>query len=163
MVRVTDGRSRERDTTRAVRLALAAPVVVWLAAAAAILLASSVGYRALAAPGDFTLAEAAALRDEADVLRQIGAGADPNARAVIRRGMLSDPEFLMTPLEAAVAARHDLVVGLLLANGARLDHANWPALYCLAQDRDADEIVVLLTQHAPAGAATDCRDVRLPF
>lgn len=143
--------------------AVAGPGIVWLAAAAAILAASLGGYRALAAPADLTLSEAAAIRDEAEVLRQIRAGADPDARGLVRRGMISDPEYLMTPLEAAIAAGHGEVVRLLLRNGAVINDANFSLLFCLAEEHGTPDIVSFLNEHAPSGIAVQCDGIRLPL
>ncbi len=146
-------------------LALAAPALVWLVAAAALLLATLGGYRALAAPADLTLPEAAALRDEAEVLRQIRHGVDPNVPGRVRRGVIRDEEYLLTPLVAATAARHGEVVRLLMANGADLNNANFQILVCIAQENGAADIVSFLNEHAPApvGARPDCDNVHLPL
>ena len=146
-----------------VALALAAPALVWLAAAAVVLLAALGGYRALAAPADLTLPEAAALRDEAEVLRQIRHGVDPNLAGRVRRGVIRDEEYLLTPLEAATAARHGEVVRLLVGNGAELNDTNVPILFCLAQRSGAADIVSLLNEHAPVDARADYDSVRLPL
>lgn len=146
-----------------IELALAAPPVVFLAAAAILLMNGAAGRDPFAAPADLTLPEAAAIRDEAEVLRQIGDGVDPDAPALLRRGVLSDPEFLMTPLEAAVAAKHETIVRLLLENGATVGDENWPVLVCLAQRSDQEGIAALLMAYSPDGVPPDCRAVRLPF
>lgn len=143
-------------------IALAAPAVLWLAVAAAVLVAVLAGFRALAAPADLTLPEAAALRDQAEVLRLIGRGADPNAAASIRRGMLRGNEVRMTPLEAAVEARHLEVVQLLVRHGADVDAANVPVLLCLARSVRAAEIVAFLERQQPSHGPPRCEDVRLP-
>ena len=118
---------------------------------------------ALAAPADLTLPEAAALRDEAEVLRQIRHGVDPNLAGRVRRGVIRDEEYLLTPLEAATAARHGEVVRLLVGNGAELNDTNVPILFCLAQRSGAADIVSLLNEHAPVDARADYDSVRLPL
>ena len=159
--------SEPRDDTveapLSVALALAAPALVWLAAAAMVLLAALGGYRALAAPADLTLPEAAALRDEAEVLRQIRHGVDPNLAGRVRRGVIRDEAYLLTPLVAATAARHGEVVRLLMANGAELNDTNFRVLFCLAQDNGADDIVSFLKAHALSSAVLSCEGVRLPL
>lgn len=142
---------------------LLAPAAAWFTGAAAIVLASVAGFPALAVPADLTLAEAAAIRDEAEVLKRIRSGADPNVPALVRRGIISDPEYLLTPLEAATAAGHVEVVRLLVANGAALNARNFPVLYCLAQTKEAADIVAVLKEHAPPGAIFNCDNVRLPL
>ncbi len=161
-----DASEPREDTVEAplsVALALAAPALVWLTAAAVVLLAALGGYRALAAPADLTLPEAAALRDEAEVLRLIRHGVDPNVAGRVRRGMIRDEEYLLTPLEAATAARHGEVVRLLIGNGAELNDTNFPVLFCLAQGSGAADIVSFLNEHAPVDARVDCDGVRLPL
>lgn len=143
-------------------VAIAGPAVLWLAAAVVVLCASLFGYRAGAAPPDLTLPEAAAIRDEAEVLRQLRAGVDPDAVALVRRGFVSDPEYFMTPLEAGTARRHLGIVSLLVANGAALTEANVPVLVCLALEHGAADIVAFLRERTP-GFTVECKDVRLPL
>jgi hypothetical protein len=64
------------------------------------------------------LAEAAALRDRGEVARLLAEGQDPNATYRVRRGMLRDYQVQMTPMAAAVAARRDEIVQLLVDGGA---------------------------------------------
>ena len=151
------------DKTFALEVALAAPALLWLAAVGAIMIIALVGYRALAAPADLTLSEAAAIRDGAEVLRQMRVGADPDAPGRIRRGIIRDQEYLMTPLEAATAARHLEVLQLLVRNGAAVNESNFPVLFCLAQESDATDIISFLQEHAPSGVVFECEGVRLPL
>ena len=145
-------------------LALALPALAWIAAGTVVLVAALFGYRALAAPADLTLSEAAVLRDEAELLRQIGHGAAPDVEYTIRRGMLSDQDYVMTPLEAAIAAGHAEVVQLLADHGATLSGANLPRLICLARLSEAADIAAFLASRSPRGAAAvDCSGVRLPW
>ena len=145
-------------------LALALPVLIWIAAATLVLVGTLCGYRALAAPSDLTMAEAAVLRDGAELLRQMRHGADPNAAAPIRRGILSDRDYILTPLEAAIAARHAEVVQLLVENGTTLDLQDLPRLLCLARIGNATEIVAFLESHHPMrGSLVDCSGIRTPW
>ena len=143
--------------------ALVAPAVVVVSASAILAAAGFAGYMPLTAPPDLTLSEAAAIRDEAEVVRRIDEGANPNGSALVRRGMLSDGDYLLTPLEAAAASRHVEIVRLLLREGAEVNGANFQTLYCLAQEVHADDIVVLLKEHTPAGSLSSCEGVRLPL
>jgi hypothetical protein len=65
------------------------------------------------------LAEAAALRDRGEVARLLAAGADPNATYRVRRGYVRDYAMQMTPMAAAVAARREEIVQILLDGGAK--------------------------------------------
>jgi hypothetical protein len=65
------------------------------------------------------LAEAAAARDRGEVVRLIAEGQDPNATYRVRRGMVQRSAVLMTPMAAALAARRDEIVEILLDAGAR--------------------------------------------
>ena len=145
-------------------VALALPALAWIAAGTVVIVAALFGYRALAAPADLTMSEAAVLRDEAELLRQMRHGVAPDAAYTIRRGMLSEQDYIMTPLEAAIAARHAEVVQLLVDNGATLNDANLPRLICLARLSDATDIAAFLQTHSPpAAASVDCTGIRLPW
>jgi hypothetical protein len=65
------------------------------------------------------LAEAAALRDSGEVARLLAEGEDPNATYMVRGGFVRDHPVQMTPSAAALAARRDEIVQLLLDGGAR--------------------------------------------
>lgn len=145
-------------------MALALPALAWIAVGTVVLVATLFGYRALAAPPDLTMSEAAVLRDEAELLRQMRHGVAPDAAYPIRRGMLSEQDYIMTPLEAAIAARHAEVVQLLVDNGATLTDANLPRLICLARLSEATDIAAFLQAHSPPAAeAVDCTGIRLPW
>ena len=65
------------------------------------------------------LSEAAALRDRGEVARLLAEGADPNATYRVRRGAVRSYAMEMTPMDAALAARRDEIVQLLLDGGAK--------------------------------------------
>jgi hypothetical protein len=65
------------------------------------------------------LAEAAALRDRGEVSRLIAEGQDPNATYRVRRGMVERYPVEITPMAAALSARRDEIVEILLDAGAR--------------------------------------------
>jgi hypothetical protein len=99
------------------------------------------------------LSEAAAARDEAEVLRLIGQGQDPNMPHDIRAGLLFDHTTRLTPLEAAVMSQRSSMVERLLANGAVMDAELWNRLRCLA---GGYEMPRFLDQHRPAGVVMRC-------
>ena len=144
--------------------ALAGPSLVWIAGVAAIvLLAIATGYRPFASPSDLTLSEAAALRDGLEITRLIRLGANPNARASVRRDIIRSTPLELTPLEAAVAIRRADVMALLVREGARIDVASYPVLQCLAEFQKAGEVIDYLEKAAPAAAPVDCSTVTLPW
>ena len=65
------------------------------------------------------LAEAAALRDRGEVARLLARGENPNATYRIRRGFVRDNPVDMTPMAAAIAARRDEIVRLLVDAGVK--------------------------------------------
>ena len=107
-----------------------------------------------------TLSEAMANRDEAEVVRQVGAGVSLDGRYdvydVIKRGRHTPA----TPLEAAIATREDYMFDLGLAYGAHLGTDNARALFCLADAEKATRIRDALKEKF--GAQT-CDDVTLPW
>jgi hypothetical protein len=150
-----------RDPQLPLLLTLAAPAVLLLAAAAWLMGSALGGQQPFAAPEDLTLSEATAIRDEAEVVRQIAAGIDPNTPARIRPGFLSSRESVLTPLETAVTARHVETVYLLLQNGATPDVATLSTLICLAEGSDAPDVASMLRARIPAGGVVRC-DPRVP-
>jgi len=106
------------------------------------------------------LAEAAAVRDEAEVVRLIEQGEDPNARYAVQPGLLFDAPTRLTPLEAAVANDDSQMVRRLLAEGAAMDAALWTYLRCIAS---GDDVPSTLDQYRPAGALPRCDGVSPPW
>jgi hypothetical protein len=104
-----------------------------------------------AVPGN--LAEAAALRDAAAIVRFVDAGADPNRLDRLRRGLLPDGITEATPLEAAAAARERELMRLLLELGATFDARLWQRTWCISDDLAVRE---LLAQHRPPAADAAC-------
>ena len=102
--------------------------------------------------GTLTLAEAVALRDRAEVARQIEAGADPNAEYALRPGVLATTRA--TPLEAAVLARRPEIVQLLKHEGAVVDERSWHHLHCVAAEIGQRDVIDAIDAYRPATAAT---------
>ena len=101
--------------------------------------------------GALTLSEAAALRDQGEVARQIEAGADPNREYDLRPGVLAiDRAF---PLEAAVAARRAEIVNVLMREGATLDESRWRRLHCAAVETRAADVVRAIDELKPVDAS----------
>jgi hypothetical protein len=103
-----------------------------------------------------TLAEAAALEDNAEVVRLIGLGENVNAVNRVRPQVLDQHELMLTPIEAAVAAERADMVQLLLDHGVRLEPALWTRLVCLAERAGADDVRALLEPRRPVNAQLNC-------
>lgn len=138
---------------------LAAPGCLLAAAAAGVVILSAVDFHPLW-PQPTNLAEAAAVRDEGEVVSLIQQGYDPNVRYAIRQGWLFDLPSRLTPLEAAVASDDGTMVGRLLANGAFIDGVLWTHLRCIAE---GDEVPPTLDRYRPAGALLRCDGVIPPW
>jgi len=110
-------------------------------------------------PDEVTLSEAVATRNNAEALRLIRLGANPNQASRVRGGLLtSDDDADVTPVEAAVGAQRADVLRMLLANGATIDEKEMRVLRCYEQVRRDSGVRDLLGE----GPATDCAGVRLP-
>jgi len=110
---------------------------------------------------DVNLSEAVATRNNAEALRLIVHGADPNAPARVREGLLTNGyEVALTPVEAAVAAQRADSLRMLLANGARVDPHELLVLRCLERARSDSGVRELL--EAQASSEPECAGVHLP-
>ncbi len=140
-----------RETTLGVAVALPG-----LLLAAATLVVMTGGVRLFELEPPVTLAEAAALRDHADVVRLVRQGADPNATFAVRPAVLGSRTGSMTPLEAAVSARHLETARLLLDLGAAVRDDNFERLYCLASRSRIDALIALVVAQVPRPPTVDC-------
>ena len=103
------------------------------------------------------LSEAAAVRDQAEVVRLIEGGDTPNARRPVRPGLLgNDVQIQATPLEAAMSERRTEIMGLLFERGASLTPADWLRLRCAAQAREYGDVVATLDARRPDQVAIAC-------
>jgi hypothetical protein len=117
------------------------------------LLLAIVGRHPMWGHRELNLSEAAASRDEAEVVRLIGYGQDPNLQWEVRPGILSRESLRVTPLEAAVGARDPHMVARLFANGAVLTPHVWSRLRCAAEGEGLPEV---LDAHRPEGVVLEC-------
>jgi hypothetical protein len=99
------------------------------------------------------LAEAAALKDGAAVVRFVEQREDVNRAGEIRAGILSRAPQTLTPIEAAAAAREAEMVRLLLDLGATPDAIVWQRAFCIS---DAGGVRALLAEHRPSCAVDEC-------
>jgi hypothetical protein len=110
-------------------------------------------------PDEVTLSEAVATRNNAEALRLIRLGANPNEASRVRGGLLtSDYDVAVTPVEAAVGAQRADLLRMLLANGATIDEREMRVLRCYEQVRRDAGVRDVLGE----GPATDCAGVSLP-
>ena len=112
--------------------------------------------------GQMTLPEAAALESEADIVRLLRAGAGPNTPAWVRRTRIRAVHAALTPLEAAMTARHVSVMTLLVDNGAVLDARNLPVLWCLAASQRNHDAQDWLRVRGGAEPPSGCDAVPFP-
>ncbi|HXD18336.1 MAG TPA: hypothetical protein VN654_15085 [Vicinamibacterales bacterium] len=139
-----------RLSTLAVTVPVIALAVAWLA----LLGAERIGISALWGLIPRNLAEAAAFRDGAAIVRAVARGENPDAPAEVRAGFLSTEPLALTPLEAAARVSGEEVVRLLLDLGAGRDAAAWTRAWC---STGADAVRAELSAARPADAATECR------
>jgi hypothetical protein len=144
-------------------VAFAVPGGALVIATAVMLMGLPLGADPLWRVEPITLAEASALRDNGEVVRQIEAGADPNAPSRVRADVLRADAVVVTPLEAAVASDRGDMVQVLVEQGATLDAATWNRLACFASRLEADDALAALEARRPSGAPADCEHVQTPW
>ena len=151
------------------RLGIRAGVVAFLAALPCIALAAlSAWWSAgglvgggLWPPDKVTLAEAIATRNNAEALRLIAMGADPNQPSRVRDGLLAEGyDVVVTPVEAAVGAQRADSLRMLLAHGAVVDERELRVLRCYEHTRRDSGVREILDMRATG--EPDCTGVRLP-
>lgn len=135
---------------------VATPAAVLAGIEAMLLLAALVDPQVRWPEYRLNLAEATAVRETAEVARQLEAGADPNRRDTVRSGMLTSAAVAATPLEAAVAIRRAELIAVLRNAGARLEPEEWRRLSCHARAAGSDDIVAALAPFGPPGAQLTC-------
>ena len=113
-------------------------------------------------PDDVTLSEAVATRNNAEAVRLIESGANPNQPSRVRDGLLtSGYPITIRPIEAAVGAQRADSVRTLLANGAAVDEEELKVLRCLEQMRHDSGVRELLARQSTSDV--DCNGVRSPL
>jgi hypothetical protein len=144
-------------------IALALPGTVLILATALMLAGLPFGVDPLWRVEPLTLAEAAALRDNGEVVRLIQGGEDPNNAGTVRAELLRNDPLTVTPLEAAVGIDRPDMIEVLLEHGAVMDAATWTKLMCFATAIEADEARAVLEQRRPPGASLVCDHVQTPW
>ena len=141
--------------------ALGLPGVLLITATTAMLIGLPFGADPLWTVEPMTLAEAAALRDNGEVVRLIASGQDVNAPSAVRPDILSARSLVITPIEAAVAAERADMVELLLEQGARLDAILWTRLMCFSASAEIDDVRALLEPRRPEGSVENCDGIEI--
>ena len=159
----TNPPDRKAATGGVLRLAIVTSPMAWLVVSTALVIAASFGYTPFMTPVDLTLPEAAATGDHLEILRQIESGADPSRAERVRSDLVRPGEYMMTPLEAAVASGRLDTIEFLQQHGARVDATTLPNLVCFAKLQGAADIEAYLRRQAPAHFAPKCESVRLPW
>ena len=140
---------------------LAALPCIALAALSAWWSAGGLVGRGLWPPDKVTLAEAIATRNNAEALRLITVGADPNQPSGVRDGLLANGyDVNITPLEAAVGAQRADSLRMLLAHGAVVDEGEMRILRCYERTRPNAGVRETLDMRATG--EPDCSGIRLP-
>jgi hypothetical protein len=113
-------------------------------------------------PDDVTLSEAMATRNNAEAVRLIDSGANPNQPSPVRDGLLTSGYAIsIKPIEAAVGARRADSVRTLLANGAVVDDDELRVLRCLEETHHDSGVRELLA--ARSTSEVNCDGVRSPL
>ena len=141
-------------------IAVGAPGCLLAAASLVALTMAAFGEHPMWPHEEVNLAEAAGVREEAEVARLIEQGQDPNARYPVRPGFLFERAVRLTPLEAAVVNNDPAIVAQLLSRGVALEAPSWVTLRCFAAD---SRVAPVLDEHRPAGATLDCRGAKVPW
>ena len=149
--------STGRSSAAVIWALVAIPPALVAAGAVALTLLGVAGRNPFWDATDVTMAEAAALRDQATVAALARAGENPAARMRVRAGMLdNDADVMLTPAEAAVRGDRTEILDVLFANGLRLDPHDGARLLCLARYWDSEESIPYLTARFPTAAAEPC-------
>jgi hypothetical protein len=152
--------SNRRQLDRALRLTIAAPCVVLASLSAWWIIGGFLG-GGLWPTDEVTLSEAVATRNNAEAVRLIELGADPNRPSHVRDGLLTNGyDVTVRPVEAAVGAKRADSLRMLLANGALLDKEELLVLRCFEQTRRDSGVREILDARSPG--AVDCDGVRSP-
>lgn len=143
---------------------------MWMSAAPCLVLAVVSGWWTVGAlagnglwpPDEVTLSEAVATRNNAEAVRLIENGANPNQPGYVRDGLLTNGyAVIVKPIEAAVGAQRADSLRMLLDNGASIDQEELTVLRCLERARHDSGVSELLA--AQSMSAVDCTGVRSPL
>ena len=138
-------------------VAAAAPAVILACLEATILMIATVRDHPRWPNMDLNLSEATAVRDDAEVVRLLEGGENPDVRRPVRSGLVgNDVEIEATPLEAAISIRRSGLVNLLFERGANPSDVDWIRLRCSAQILEHADVVAVFDARRPEGVETGC-------
>jgi hypothetical protein len=153
---IRDSGSGSRDSRTSVITALIMLPCIVLAA-----LSGRWAVAGLWLPDEVTLSEAIATRNNAEALRLIAAGSDPNAPSRVRDGLLvNGRDVLVSPVEAAVGAQRADSLRQLLSYGAVMSDSERLVLRCYERTRRDSGVREVLDEGVTGDP--DCAGVTLP-
>ena len=109
------------------------------------------------------LSEAAALRDQATVVRLIRGGDDPYQRREVRADLLFNDRADLTAFEAAIASGRAEIMDVILWSSPRPGPAEWNRLRCLSRLEENEDIDEVLDRYKPESAVLECDGVTRPW
>lgn len=141
----------------------AAPAALLGVITAGMLLRAVCGSHPLWHADPVNLSEAAALRDQATVMRLIRRGEDPYQRREVRADLLFNDRAELTAPEAAIASGRPEVMEAILFSAARPTPAEWNRLRCLSKLQETDDIDEVLDRYKPESVVLECDGVTRPW
>ncbi|MEQ1912516.1 MAG: hypothetical protein ABMA15_27100 [Vicinamibacterales bacterium] len=134
-------------------LTVSIPIVVGILLTLVFALAECAGLRPFARR-PVSVAEAAALDDAPELLRQLHGGANPLARYLVGTDVIPGPvPQSLTPLEAATARDRPGIIGLIERWGVPIDDRERAHLLCVAEQAGATQAAEVLKRD---GVTSSC-------
>ena len=143
--------------------ALGLPGVLLVVATVVVAVSTALAGGPLSAGDRVTLAEAAALQDLGEIVRQVRRGTDPRQPARVRAGIIRDVTMIVTPIEAAVIEGRADAMQLLFEQGVTVDRRTAAGLWCLAAGRNDPFVLRVLEGRLGARPAIDCATIHTPL
>ena len=153
-----------RGLTRFGTIAAVVPATVLTVWTMAVLVGATVGAHPIWRVEPVNLSEAAALRDQATVVKLIRDGEDPSARREVRADLLFNDRVELTALEAGIASHRSEIVDILMFSmRTPPDATEWNRLRCLADLEGDRDVIEVLNRYRPASDALSCTGVTRPW
>ena len=148
---------------RLIAVVVALPAIVLGASTAAMLGRAVPGAHPVWREEPVNLTEAAALRDQATVVRMIRRGEDPYRRRELRADLVFSEKMELTPLEAAIATQRAEIVEIILWSAPPPGAGVWNRARCLASLEGDGGSGEVLDRYRPESAVLDCRGIERPW